>query len=163
MILNRLLLIITFCLVVINAFVIDFGSNKSFAIRDPWDGDVFVKGCKYYTESKFILCPFEKEKYNKKKLIVQIPVTDVTGGEFTESDRVSSTINYVYNKKSGKFRDTEVLATTSPWEVIEAGDSYDVPEKSKIEVAVFTAYEHRDIYLHYKNLFVVKNNFGTIN
>jgi len=157
MILNRLLLIITFCLIVINADEIDFGSKRTFAIRDPWDGDVLVNNCIYNTYYRYISCRFQKKKYNDKNLSVEIPITNTTGGDLSYHDNVSSVTIYAYNKKTGKYKSTDVLATTSPWEIIEKGDRYDVPEKSKIEVSVTYSYpslHSKDVYLYYEEVLV---------
>jgi len=152
----KFLLFIAFWLVVGNAYEVELGSNRRFAVRDPWDGDVFVRNCVYISSiENYVMCIFEKEKYRKKGLYLKIPITEVTGGSLTDGLISSATVVTCDKENKNCSRDY-VFATTSRWEIIEAGDSYKVKENSKIEVSVYTATGSRDIYLHY-NKVLVKN------
>jgi len=64
----NLILLITLCLTLINAFNVD---DIQMEIDDlhivvPNDVDIYVNNCRYHQGKKSVYCDFVKEKYKKK-------------------------------------------------------------------------------------------------
>jgi len=151
----QLLLLFTLCLIVVNAF-----SNlndiplRDFALKDPFDGDVMLDTCVFNQGSQKVYCSFENSKYVKKGLFVTVPITKVENGPFQSSELLSGASILKCNSEGKECEKDYRIATTSPWEIIEGGDSYEVSNR-KIEVDVYTQDYHKEIYLYYD---VVKVN-----
>jgi len=155
----QFLLFFTLCLlVVVNAFYdLDKIPLNSMELKDPFDGDVALDTCIYHQGRQRIYCFFEKEKYSEKGLYVMIPITKVENGPFRSDEYLSSSVVLSCNSEGKKCERGSRVATTSPWEIIEEGDSFNVKNR-KIEVGVFNGEYYKEVFLHYNKVYINKLN-----